>query len=85
MSPERTARISLIRGRIVGGAIALFVTVWGVIGIQLASGHDPALGSSDATSSSNSSSATTSGESDDQLTTSDDSSSDVSPVTTQQS
>jgi len=66
-------------------ALALFVAVWGVIGVQLASGHDPALKKSDATSSSNSSSATSSSRSDDELTTSDDSSSDVSPVTTQQS
>ena len=83
MSPERTQRIQLIRGRIVGWSLALFVAVWGVIGVQLALGHDPALKKSDHTSSSNSSSDTS--RSDDELTTSEDSSSAVAPVTTQQS
>jgi hypothetical protein len=88
MSPARTNRIHLIRRRAIGGAVAVFVAAWGVIGVQLASGHDPALSSSGSsttgsTSTTTSTSPSTSDQS--QLTTSDQPSQDVSPVTTSQS
>lgn len=91
MSPERIQRASRIRSRIVASATALFVALFGVIGVRLASGHDPALSKSTSTSTSAgtnwtspSSSSSTTGD-DDQLTTSDQPSQDVSPVTTSQS
>jgi hypothetical protein len=87
MSPARANRIHLIRRRAAGGAVALFVAVWGVIGVQLASGHDPALSSSSGSSTTGSTSTTDSESTTDQsqLTTSDQPSQAVSPVTTSQS
>ena len=88
MSPARASRIQMIRRRAVGGAVALFVAVWGVIGIQLASGHDPALSGESTTTGSTtgttSTSASTTRKQTD-LTTSDQPSQAVSPVTTSQS
>jgi hypothetical protein len=43
---RRRRRAQLIRGRVVAGAVALFVAVFGGITAQLASGHDPALAKS---------------------------------------
>jgi hypothetical protein len=84
MSPARVNRIRLIRKRVIGGAVALFVAVWGVIGIQLASGNDPALSKTSSTNpSTTSSSASTTQQP--QLTTSDQPPQAVSPVTTSQS
>lgn len=43
---RRRRRAQLIRARVVAGAAALFVAVFGGITAQLASGHDPALAKS---------------------------------------
>lgn len=83
MSPARANRIHLIRRRVVGGVVALSVAAGGVIGVQLASGNDPAQSSS---GSSTTGTTTNSGSTaDPQLTTSGQSSHAVSPVTTSQS
>jgi small neutral amino acid transporter SnatA (MarC family) len=73
---RRRRRAQLIRGRVVAGAVALFVAVFGGITAQLASGHDPAL----ATSKSKSATTTT-------TTTNTQQQEDTSlaPVTTRQS
>lgn len=44
MSPLRQ-RVHNLRRRLVAGAVALFVVLFGGITVQLASGHDPALSS----------------------------------------
>ena len=43
---ERRDRIRRMRRRIVGGAVGVFLALWGVIFAQLATGHDPTLGAS---------------------------------------
>ena len=43
MRAARLARARMIRRRIIGGAVALFVASWLLITIVLVSGHDPAL------------------------------------------
>jgi hypothetical protein len=88
MSQARIDRLRHIRRRAVAGAVALFVAVWGLIGIQLASGNDPALKQSDTgtgATSSSSATTTTTDQGTDQLSTADQSSQDISPVTTSQS
>lgn len=40
---ERRTRARAIQGRIVAVTVALFFLFWAVIGVELASGHDPAL------------------------------------------
>jgi hypothetical protein len=70
---RRRRRAQLIRGRVVAGAVALFVAVFGGITAQLASGHDPAL----AKSKSKSKSTTTS--------TAKSTTNTLAPVTTKQS
>ena len=89
MSPARVERIRRIRTRVVASATALFIALFGVIGVRLASGHDPALSKSSSTTSStgaeSTSSTSTSSDDDSQLTTSDQPSQAVSPVTTSQS
>jgi cytoskeletal protein RodZ len=72
---ERRSRVRLMRRRIVGGAVAVFLAVWGVIFTQLATGHDPALSASSAKQSTTSTTTTTSGSSSSQ---SDDSGSSSS-------
>lgn len=83
MSPARVQRIHHIRSRVVAAAVGLFVAVFGVIGVRLASGHDPALSKPSATKTSTTS--TTNSASSTQLTTSEQPSQAVSPVTTSQS
>jgi hypothetical protein len=89
MSPARANRVKLIRTRAAAGALAVFMAVWGVIGVQLASGNDPAL--SNASGSTTSTTATTSTASDSttdtqsQVESSGQSSTSVGPVTTSQS
>ncbi len=39
----RRARVRLIRARVVGGSVALFLAVWSLIAVVLITGHDPAL------------------------------------------
>jgi hypothetical protein len=93
MSPARAQRTRLIRSRIAAAATALFVALFGVIGVRLASGHDPGLAKSATSTTSNSTSTSTGTSSNssstqsDQpsLTTSDQPSQAVSPVTTSQS
>jgi ABC-type phosphate transport system substrate-binding protein len=72
---RRHRRIKLIRGRVVAGAVALFVALFGGITAQLASGHDPALAKQSTTKQPTPSTTTT--------TTS--TSSTLAPVTTKQS
>ena len=43
MRDARLARARMIRRRIIGGAVALFVAAWLLITVVLVSGHDPAL------------------------------------------
>jgi hypothetical protein len=66
---RRRRRAQLIRGRVVAGAVALFVAVFGGITAQLASGHDPALAKQSTTSA----------------TTEQPQSTSLAPVTTRQS
>ena len=40
---ERRARARRIQRRVIGVTVALLFLFWAVIGVQLASGHDPAL------------------------------------------
>ena len=56
MRSARLLRASMIRRRIVGGAVALFVAAWLLIAVVLASGHDPALAKSSSASTVTSSS-----------------------------
>jgi hypothetical protein len=93
MSPARVHRIHRIRSRVIAAATALFVAVFGLIGVRLASGHDPALSTSaskksttsTSTSSTTSTSARTTSANDAQVTTSQQPSQAVAPVTTSQS
>jgi len=39
----RRGRVNAARRRVAIGAVGLFVTLWGAIGVEMASGHDPAL------------------------------------------
>jgi hypothetical protein len=39
----RRARVRVIRARVVGGSVALFLAVWSLIAVVLVTGHDPAL------------------------------------------
>jgi len=43
MRAARVRRTRMIRRRIIGGSLALFVAAWLLITIVLVSGHDPAL------------------------------------------
>lgn len=84
---DRRARIRKIRGRVVGYSVALFVAVWAVIAVVLATGHDPALSRTTATSAAvttTTPATTTSGSSDDGSSNAVTSGS-VSPVTSSQS
>lgn len=54
----RLARVRMIRRRVMGGAVALFVAVWTLLAVTLISGHDPALAKRSATSSSSGSGTT---------------------------
>lgn len=42
---ERGRRLMAIRKRVVGAGLSVFALMWGVIFVQLVSGHDPALAS----------------------------------------
>jgi uncharacterized membrane protein YgcG len=39
----RRARVRMLRSRVVGGSVALFLAVWSLIAVVLITGHDPAL------------------------------------------
>jgi cytoskeletal protein RodZ len=92
MRDARLARARMIRRRIVGGAVALFVAAWLLITVVLVSGHDPALAkqssastvasSSPSTSSSSSSSSSSNSSSN---SSGNSGSGSVSSVTTSQS
>lgn len=60
MRDARLARARMIRRRIIGGAVALFVAAWLLITIVLVSGHDPALAKKSSASTVASSSPSTS-------------------------
>jgi hypothetical protein len=74
---RRRRRVKLIRNRVVAGAVALFVAVFGGITAQLAAGKDPALSSSKATTTTASATKST--------TTQQKQDTNLTPVTTQQS
>jgi cytoskeletal protein RodZ len=59
MSPLRQ-RVHNLRRRLIAASVALFIALFGGITIQLASGHDPALGSHKATTTSSSSTSSSS-------------------------
>jgi hypothetical protein len=44
--------VRLIRARVVGGSVALFLAVWSLIAVVLITGHDPALAKKTVTVSS---------------------------------
>jgi len=76
----RCARVRRIRARVAAGTTALFLAAFSGLYVQLATGHDPALGTSaaqvtSATHATTSSSSSTS-------STSSTSSSDSEPMTT---
>jgi cytoskeletal protein RodZ len=60
MRDARLARARMLRRRIIGGAVALFVAAWLLITIVLVSGHDPALAKKSSASTVASSSPSTS-------------------------
>jgi cytoskeletal protein RodZ len=74
----RLARARMIRRRIIGGAVALFVAAWLLITVVLVSGHDPALAKQSSASTVASSSPSTSSSSGSGSTSSTSSSSDSS-------
>jgi hypothetical protein len=39
----RANRVRMIRRRVVGGSVALFIAVWSLIAVRLVTGHDPVL------------------------------------------
>lgn len=57
----RRARIHRIRVRMVGIGVAVFVALWGVIFVQLVTGHDPVLAAQTKTAAASSGSANSSG------------------------
>jgi cytoskeletal protein RodZ len=78
MRDARLARARMIRRRIVGGAVALFVAAWLLITVVLVSGHDPALAKQSSASTVASSSPSTSSSSGSDSTSTTSSSSDSS-------
>ena len=48
----RRARVRMIRTRVVGGSVALFLAMWSLIAVVLITGHDPALAKKTVTVSS---------------------------------
>lgn len=88
----RLARVRMIRRRVVGGAVALFVAVWLLLAVTLISGHDPALAKGSTSGSSDGSGTTSTltapastGDSGSSSSSSSSSSSGLSAVTTSQS
>ena len=90
----RRQRIRTMRRRVIAVSVTAFAAVWGVIFVQLASGHDPALStssraavvrsSSSATKSPSTGNSSSSGNSS-SGSSSTTSSQPLAPVTTQQS
>ena len=76
---RRRRRVQLIRTRVVAGAVALFVAVFGGITTQLAAGNDPALSSSTAKTATTTKTTQTSTQQQPKQSTA------LSPVTTKQS
>lgn len=56
---RRRARVRTIRGRVIGGSVALFLAVWSLIAVVLITGHDPGLAAETGHKSSTASAATT--------------------------
>jgi hypothetical protein len=83
MRRSRLARARMIRRRIVGGAVALFVATWLLIAIVLVSGHDPALAAHRATTTAGANSATAASTT--ATTTATPATTSVGSVTTRQS
>ena len=85
---RRRRRVQLIRTRVVAGAVALFVAVFGGITAQLAAGNDPALSSSKSTTTATAASTATKPTkttTQQQQSRAQQKSTAVSPVTTRQS
>ena len=78
MRDARLARARMIRRRIIGGAVALFVAAWLLITVVLVSGHDPALAKQSSASTVASSSPSSSSSSGSDSTSVTSSSSDSS-------
>jgi cytoskeletal protein RodZ len=76
MRDARLARARMIRRRIMGGSVALFVAAWLLITVVLVSGHDPALAKQSSASTVASSSPSTSSSSGSDSVSSTSSSSD---------
>jgi len=74
----RRARVRRIRGRVAAGATALFLALFSVLYVQMATGNDPALGAESAQVAATSSDTTSS----DDTTTDDSGASDAAPMTT---
>jgi hypothetical protein len=84
----RARRTRMIRHRVILGALALFVATWFLIAVALASGHDPALSKSTATTATTTvipTTTTTAQTSTTAQSTTSDQSSGTSAVTTRQS
>lgn len=57
----RRARIRMIRSRVIGVSVALFLVVWSLIAVRLVTGHDPALARQRTTAAATSGTSSTSG------------------------
>jgi hypothetical protein len=57
----RRARVRMIRSRVIGGSVALFLAVWTLIAVVLITGHDPALARKALTTAAATSTTTTGG------------------------
>jgi hypothetical protein len=82
---ERRARVRMIRRRVLGASVALFMAVWMVIAVVLVTGHDPALARKTSTAAAAASTTTTAGTSSSGVSSSTGSTGSVSPVTSSQS
>ncbi|HEY0631490.1 MAG TPA: hypothetical protein VGC98_05515 [Thermoleophilaceae bacterium] len=84
---RRRRRTKLIRTRVVAGAVALFVAVFGGITAQLAAGHDPALSKSTTATTTTKSATTTAAQPSTTTATTTQQKQDtpLAPVTTKQS
>jgi cytoskeletal protein RodZ len=88
MRDARLARARMIRRRIIGGAVALFIAAWLLITVVLVSGHDPALAkqsSASTVASSSPSTSSSSSSSSSSNSSGNSGSGSVSSVTTSQS
>lgn len=57
----RRTRVRMIRGRVIGYSVALFVALWALIAVLLVTGHDPVLSRHASASASTGSSVSSAG------------------------